>query len=141
MRSLVYWLMRYKLCDEFAEILQLREDTRPGIVMALWQYIKVPPSDSQLTQFHNLQAPDEKRYINLDAKLAKLFGPVAPDGRIYFPQIPDLMNRFLEPAEPIVLNYVVRVDKQSSNNPPQSYDVDLTLDHPIRNRMSTILSI
>jgi len=32
---------RYKLCDEFAEILQIKEDTRPGIVMALWQYIKV----------------------------------------------------------------------------------------------------
>lgn len=32
---------RYKLSDEFAEILQLREETRPGIVMALWQYIKV----------------------------------------------------------------------------------------------------
>jgi SWI/SNF-related matrix-associated actin-dependent regulator of chromatin subfamily D len=33
---------RYKLTDEFAEILQIKEDTRPGIVMALWQYIKVP---------------------------------------------------------------------------------------------------
>jgi SWI/SNF-related matrix-associated actin-dependent regulator of chromatin subfamily D len=32
---------RYKLSDEFADILQIREDTRPGIVMALWQYIKV----------------------------------------------------------------------------------------------------
>jgi SWI/SNF-related matrix-associated actin-dependent regulator of chromatin subfamily D len=88
-----------------------------------------------------LQSPDEKRFINLDAKLAKLFGSVAPDGRIYFPHIPDLMNRFLEPAEPIALNYVVRVDKESSNNPPQTYDIDLTLDHPIRNRMSTILSV
>ena len=36
------WLnCRYKLNDEFADILQIRDDTRPGIVMALWQYIKV----------------------------------------------------------------------------------------------------
>jgi SWI/SNF-related matrix-associated actin-dependent regulator of chromatin subfamily D len=32
---------RYKLNDEFADILQIKEETRPGIVMALWQYIKV----------------------------------------------------------------------------------------------------
>jgi len=35
---------RYKLTDEFANILRIKEDTRPGIVMALWQYIKVPSS-------------------------------------------------------------------------------------------------
>jgi len=35
---------RYKLTDEFANILRIKEDTRPGIVMALWQYIKVPYS-------------------------------------------------------------------------------------------------
>ena|SRR5271156_2580367 len=50
------------------------------------------------------------------------------------------MNRFLEPAEPIVLNYVVRVDKDSANQPPQYFDIDLLLDHPIRSRMSHILS-
>ena len=37
---------RYKLCDEFADILQIKEETRPGIVMALWQYIKVSPMRS-----------------------------------------------------------------------------------------------
>jgi len=51
------------------------------------------------------------------------------------------MNRFLEPAEPISLNYVVRVDKASANSPPQYYDIDLLLDHPIRNRMSSILNV
>jgi hypothetical protein len=51
------------------------------------------------------------------------------------------MNRFLEPAEPIVLNYVVRVDKVSANSPPQYYDIDLFLDHPIRGRMSAILNV
>lgn len=93
-----------------------------------------------LIQFHNLQAIDEKRYINLDEKLLKLFGPMAQDGRIYFPNIPEMMNRFLEPAEPIVLNYVVRVDKASSTLPPQYYDIDLLLDHPIRTRMSNIVN-
>jgi hypothetical protein len=63
---------------------------------------------------------------------------MAQDGRIYFPNIPEMMNRFLEPAEPIVLNYVVRVDKSSSTLPPQYYDIDLSLDHPIRTRMSNV---
>jgi len=92
-----------------------------------------------LIQFHNLQAIDEKRYINLDAKLLKLFGPMAQDGRIYFPNIPEMMNRFLEPAEPIILNYVVRVDKSSASLPPQYYDIDLSLDHPIRQRMQNVV--
>ena len=65
---------------------------------------------------------------------------MASDGRIYFPGIPEIMNRFLEPAEPIVLNYVVRVDKLSSTLPPQYYELDLSLDHPIRNRMNNILN-
>lgn len=97
--------------------------------------------DQMLIQFHNLQSVDEKRYINLDAKLVKLFGPLAQDGRIYFPHIPELMNRFIEPAEPIVLNYVVKVDKASANLPQQYYDIDLLLDHPIRSRMSAILNV
>jgi hypothetical protein len=60
---------------------------------------------------------------------------MAQDGRIYFPNIPEMMNRFIEPAEPIVINYVIKVDKDSANNPPQYYDLDLSLDHPIRQRM------
>ena len=63
---------------------------------------------------------------------------MATDGRIYFPNIPEMMNRFLEPAEPIVLNYVVRVDKSSSSLPPRYYDIDLLLDHPIRARMKNL---
>jgi SWI/SNF-related matrix-associated actin-dependent regulator of chromatin subfamily D len=86
-----------------------------------------------------LQAVDEKRWINLDAKLAKLFGPMVQDGKMYFPNIPEMMNRFIEPAEPIVLNYVVRVDKTSANSPPQYYDLDLSLDHPIRQRMHNLV--
>jgi SWI/SNF-related matrix-associated actin-dependent regulator of chromatin subfamily D len=82
---------------------------------------------------------DEKRYINLDAKLIKLFGPMVQDGRIYFPNIPEMMNRFLEPAEPIVLNYVIRVDRTSAALPPQYYDIDISLDHPIRSRMNNIV--
>jgi hypothetical protein len=65
---------------------------------------------------------------------------MAQDGRIYFPNIPEMMNRFLEPAEPIIINYVVHVDKAASTLPPQYYDIDITLDHPIRNRMSTIVN-
>ena len=65
---------------------------------------------------------------------------MAQDGRIYFPNIPEMMNRFLEPAEPIIINYVVRVDKASSTLPSQYYDIDITLDHPIRNRMSSVIN-
>ncbi len=32
---------KYKLSRELAEILDLQEETKPGVIMALWKYIKV----------------------------------------------------------------------------------------------------
>lgn len=51
---------RFKLSPELAEVLCVDVETRPGIMLALWQYIK----------FHQLQDPEEKRNINCDQKLA-----------------------------------------------------------------------
>ena len=51
---------RFKLSPELADVLAIDVETRPGIMMALWQYIK----------FHQLQDPEDKRNINCDQKLA-----------------------------------------------------------------------
>src|SRR5204863_7609460 len=54
--------------------------------------------------------------------------------------VPKMMNRLLEPAEPVVLYHVIRVDRSSSTLPHQYYDIDLSLDHPIRNRMTNVVN-
>ena len=50
---------RYRLSPQLAELLDTKEDTRAGIVMGLWEYVRK----------HKLQDPDERRTINCDAAL------------------------------------------------------------------------
>ncbi|KAF9548603.1 SWI SNF, matrix associated, actin dependent regulator of chromatin, sub d, member 1 [Mortierella hygrophila] len=117
---------RFKLSPELADVLAIDVETRPGIMMALWQYIK----------FHQLQDPEDKRNINCDQKLATLFG----QPKISFPALPELIGRFLSPPDPIVLEYTVRVDKPYHLS-SHCYDLDVELDDPtFKSKVSNLLS-
>ncbi|KAF9328080.1 SWI/SNF-related matrix-associated actin-dependent regulator of chromatin subfamily D member 1-like protein [Linnemannia elongata] len=117
---------RFKLSPELADVLAIDVETRPGIMMALWQYIK----------FHQLQDPEDKRNINCDQKLATLFG----QPKISFPALPELIGRFLSPPDPIVLEYTVRVDKPYHLS-SHCYDLDVELDDPtFKSKISNLLS-
>lgn len=85
---------RYKLSPPLADLLNLAEATRPGIVMALWQYIK----------FHKLQDTDERRLVHCDAALRQVFNAE----RILFPDLPELINTHLRPTESVSFVYNVR---------------------------------
>jgi len=50
---------RYRLSPQLADLLDTKEDTRAGIVMGLWEYVRK----------NKLQDPDERRTINCDAAL------------------------------------------------------------------------
>lgn len=50
---------RYRLSPQLAELLDTKEDTRAGIVMGLWEYVRK----------NKLQDPDERRTINCDPAL------------------------------------------------------------------------
>ncbi|KAF9971687.1 SWI SNF, matrix associated, actin dependent regulator of chromatin, sub d, member 1 [Actinomortierella ambigua] len=117
---------RFKLSPELAEVLALDVETRPGIMLALWQYIK----------FHQLQDAEDKRLINCDQKLAALFQAA----KVAFPQLPELIGRFLSPPDPVVLEYTVRVDKPY-NLHPFCYDLDVEVDDPqYKQKISSLLS-
>ncbi|KAI1309507.1 SWI SNF, matrix associated, actin dependent regulator of chromatin, sub d, member 1 [Mortierella claussenii] len=117
---------RFKLSPELADVLAIDMETRPGIMMALWQYIK----------FHQLQDPEDKRNINCDQKLAALFN----QPKISFPALPELIGRFLSPPDPIVLEYTVRVDKPYHLS-PHCYDLDVEVDDPLfKSKVSSLLS-
>ncbi|KAG0004398.1 SWI SNF, matrix associated, actin dependent regulator of chromatin, sub d, member 1 [Modicella reniformis] len=117
---------RFKLSPELADVLAIDVETRPGIMMALWQYIK----------FHQLQDPEDKRNINCDQKLASLFN----QPKISFPALPELIGRFLSPPDPIVLEYTVRVDKPYHLS-PYCYDLDVEVDDPLfKTKISSLLS-
>ncbi|KAF9427128.1 SWI SNF, matrix associated, actin dependent regulator of chromatin, sub d, member 1 [Podila epigama] len=117
---------RFKLSPELADVLAVDVETRPGIMLALWQYIK----------FHQLQDPEDKRNIVCDQKLAALFN----QPKISFPALPELIGRFLAPPDPIVLEYTVRVDKPYHLS-PHCYDLDVELDDPtFKTKISSLLS-
>ncbi|KAL7747081.1 SWI/SNF and RSC complex subunit Ssr3 [Sorochytrium milnesiophthora] len=84
--------------------------TKSQIVLALWQYAKV----------NKLQDTEDKRTIHCDVKLRRVFGT----DRVLFPQVPDLIARWLQPPDPVVINYKVQVDQDAS----ASYDVDVEVD-------------
>ena len=50
---------RYLLSPQLADLLDTKEDTRAGIVMGLWEYVRE----------NKLQDPDERRTINCDSAL------------------------------------------------------------------------
>ena len=79
---------------ELASLLDIHTDTKANIIMALWQYVKL----------NKLQDQDDKRTINCDDALSKIFG----SSKIQFPQVPDLLNLHLLPPDPVVLDYVIR---------------------------------
>ncbi|KAF9433885.1 SWI SNF, matrix associated, actin dependent regulator of chromatin, sub d, member 1 [Entomortierella beljakovae] len=117
---------RFKLSPELADVLAIDVETRPGIMMALWQYIK----------FHQLQDPEDKRNINCDQKLMALFN----QPKISFPALPELIGRFLSPPEPIVLEYTVRVDKPYHLS-SYCYDLDVEVDDPLfKSKINSLLS-
>jgi len=49
--------------------------------------------------------------------------------------------RHLLPLDPVVLDYTVRVDQEFHNNPLSTiYDIDVTVDDPLRTTLSQLLS-
>ncbi len=53
---------KFKLSPDLAEILDIHTDTKPNIIMALWQYVKT----------YKLQDPEDKRAVNCNEALLKV---------------------------------------------------------------------
>lgn len=53
---------RFRLNPALADLLDTKEDTRAGIVMGIWEYVRI----------NGLQDPDERRNINCDENLKKV---------------------------------------------------------------------
>ncbi|KAH0605894.1 uncharacterized protein H6S33_004351 [Morchella sextelata] len=116
---------RFRLSPQLAELLDTKEDTRAGIVMGIWEYVRI----------NGLQDPDERRTINCDAALRNIFQV----DRLYFPQIPELTLSHILPLEPITLTYTIRTDS-ATHFSPTVYDITVSIDDPIRAKMAALLS-
>ncbi|ORX56122.1 SWI/SNF and RSC complex subunit Ssr3 [Piromyces finnis] len=118
---------KYKLSEDLSKLLNIKLDTKTNIIMALWQYIK----------YHKLQDSDDKRIINNDEELKKIFKV----NQITFPQMPELINYHLLPPDPIVIDYKIKVGERQIDEAEYAYDVEVEVDDSIRNRISSVVSV
>lgn len=104
---------KFKLSEKLRNVLAIDEESKPGVVVALWQYIK----------FHKLQDMDEKRLIKCDAALKDLF----QRDSFAFPQVLELLTPHLSQREPIVLEYTVPMDREDTLG-ETAYDIEVDVD-------------
>jgi SWI/SNF-related matrix-associated actin-dependent regulator of chromatin subfamily D len=65
---------RFHLSPALGDLLDTKEDTRAGIVMGIWEYVRI----------NGLQDPDERRTINCDANLKNVTLTSETSPCIYF---------------------------------------------------------
>ncbi|CAO1631884.1 unnamed protein product [Parajaminaea phylloscopi] len=118
---------RYTLDSSLAALLDIKEETRPGVISALWGYIK----DRKLIDER------DRRMILLDPPLSQLFKTDV----LAFHHLPEVVNRLLHPANPVVLEYWVRTDADV-NRHTTAYDIEVELeDWTVRARQERVLSL
>ncbi|MCJ1314385.1 hypothetical protein MMC25_008067 [Agyrium rufum] len=119
---------RYQLSPDLAEILDCEEETRAGVLMGLWEYIKAM----------NLQQDEEKRLIQCDDRLFALF----KQETISFPDLPTKILAHISALPPLKLPYTIRVDEAfhtstngTSSTPQETiYDVLVSTEDPLSAR-------
>ncbi|KAF9885500.1 SWI/SNF complex component snf12 [Aspergillus nanangensis] len=113
---------RYKLSKALAEVLDVEEETRSGIVLGIWDYIRAM----------GLQENEEKRLVRCDHRLRSIFGR----DQMFFPQIPESIGPHTSPLDPIKLPYTIRVDEDFHKDPtPTVYDIQVAVEDPLRAKM------
>lgn len=104
---------KYALSPELASLLNIREETRQSVISAIWAYIKE----------RKLLSEEDRRIVLCDEPLSHIFRTA----RIAFHHIPEVVNRHLHPAGPVVLEYWVRTDKEEYRH-PTAFDVEVDLE-------------
>jgi len=102
---------RFQLSDELAALLGVKVDTRPRIIAALWQYIKV----------HKLQAATDPSLVECNAELFALFG----ERRFKISTLAAKLLLHLKEPEPLTVDYTVKVSGR-----PEVACFDIAVDVP-----------
>ncbi|ESK90328.1 swi snf and rsc complex subunit ssr3 [Moniliophthora roreri MCA 2997] len=116
---------QFKVAPELSNILGIKEESRLGVIQALWNYIKI----------QGLQDKVDKRAIHTDDRLRPLFGA----DTVPFARLPEFVTRFLSPPEPVVLMYQLDPSMPPPER-PMAYDVEVkTEDTAAKNRMGVLI--
>lgn len=115
---------KHELSPQLQQVLAIQQETRPGAIMALWQYIRA----------HKLQDFEEKRLIRCDTALKRLFGV----DQFHFPQILQLIEPHILQPVPVVIDYTIQVDREN-NVGENVYDIEIQTDDPFQLEINNLL--
>jgi SWI/SNF-related matrix-associated actin-dependent regulator of chromatin subfamily D len=126
-----------------ANVLGIKEESRLGVIQALWNYIKV----------QSLQDKVDRRVIRADEYLrpvrvfnhTALLSRLTLESKIFsadslmFQRIPELVNRYLMAPDPIILHYTVDPAVAPPER-PSAWDVEVkTEDGAMKSRMTNVM--
>ncbi|KAH9990368.1 SWI/SNF complex subunit [Russula vinacea] len=115
---------QFRVLPELGNILGIKEESRAGLIQALWAYIKT----------HNLQDKVDRKRIHADAMLRPIFGA----DMIPFNALPELANRYLAPPNPVVIYYTVNPSVPPPER-PAAWDIELKLeDVALKSKMQSV---
>lgn len=116
---------KYKLSPALTDLLRIEVDTRPRIIAALWQYIKVK----------KLQDAADPSMIICDPPLQRIFG----EERFKISSVSQKLSQHLQPPQPIHLEHRIKV---SGHSPAGNacYDVAVDVPIPLQKEMNAFLA-
>ncbi|KAG2173269.1 hypothetical protein INT43_004643 [Umbelopsis isabellina] len=116
---------KFKLGPMLCDMLDMKLETKPQIMIGIWKYI----------QQNKLQGSEDKRLVQCDQKLQQLFGMP----QVQFSHIPALIDQHLSRPDPIVIDYTIRVDREFYQS-RKAYDIDVELDSLLKQKMMTTVA-
>ncbi|KAJ7180472.1 SWI/SNF complex 60 kDa subunit [Mycena filopes] len=115
----------FRVIPELGNILGIKEDSRVGVVQALWNYIKI----------QGLQDKVDRRLVRADEKLRPIFNGES----ILFQKLPELVNRCLIAPEPIILHYMINPTIPAPER-PMAWDAEIKMeDVALKGRMAVMV--
>ncbi|KAK7031327.1 SWI/SNF and RSC complexes subunit ssr3 [Favolaschia claudopus] len=116
---------QFRVMPELGNLLGIKEDSRIGVIQALWNYIKI----------QGLQDKADRRLVRADEKLRPIFN----GDSILFQKLPELVNRCLNPPEPIVVHYSIDPTIPAPER-PTAWDVEVKMDDAaLKGRMQVVV--
>ncbi|TIA70087.1 hypothetical protein E3P77_00295 [Wallemia ichthyophaga] len=116
---------KYGISEPLSQLLGIKEDSRAGIITHMWAYVKQ----------NNLLDKEDRRVIKADSNLKEIFHADS----IYYHELPDVVQKYLIPVEPVVLEYTVMVDKELTQS-EHAFDINIDVEDAIKQKMANTIT-